>query len=155
MTLQNSAFLLSLYAVSGIAGKFTTGWLSDKFPPRRIMTATIIMAAFGWLPIVFAADTLSFAITASAVGFAMGGLIPVWATLVALNFGLHNFGRVRGIMALVLVGFTMVPGPLGGYLYDTTGSYATAFGILWWCLPLGVAMSLFIVAPPASNQPEP
>ncbi|MCB1689132.1 MAG: MFS transporter [Halioglobus sp.] len=149
MSLQNSAFLLSLYAISGIAGKFTTGWLSDKFPPRRIMTATLVMAAIGWLPIVFADDIFAFAITASTVGFAMGGLIPVWATLIALNFGLQNFGRVRGIMALVLVAFTIIPGPLGGYLYDSTGSYATAFGLLWWCLPLGVTMSLFIAGPPS------
>lgn len=153
MSLQNSAFMLSLYAFSGIAGKFTTGWLSDRFPPRRIMTATLVIAAIGWLPILFANDMIAFAITASSVGFAMGGLIPVWATLIARNFGLHNFGRVRGIMALILVGFTIIPGPLGGYLYDSTGSYATAFGVLWWCLPAGVILSLFIAGPPPSSSP--
>ncbi len=148
ITLQNSAFIMSLYAISGIAGKFTTGWLSDTFQPRRIMTATLVMAAIGWLPVLFMEGSTAFSITACAVGFAMGGMIPVWSSIIALNFGLPNFGKVRGIMSLMIVGFTMVPGPLAGYLYDSTGSYTSAFGILWWSLPIGVVASLLIKRPP-------
>lgn len=149
ISLQNSAFIMSMYAISGIAGKFTTGWLSDTFEPRRIMTATLVMAAIGWLPVLLMEGPVAFGITACAVGFAMGGLIPVWSSIIALNFGLHNFGKVRGIMSFMIVGFTMVPGPLAGYLYDTTGSYTSAFAILWWSLPIGVVASLLIKRPPA------
>jgi len=152
ISLQNGAYFMSLLAISGIAGKFTAGWLSDSISPRRLMTATMALAAMGWLPIIFFNSVYAFAAISSVVGFAMGGMIPLWSTLVALNFGLLNFGRVRGIMALVTVFFTVCPGPFGGYIYDSTGSYATAFEYLWWCLPLGVAVSLLIRKP--NSAPE-
>ena len=144
MSLQQSALMVSLYSFSGIAGKFTTGWLSDNFAPRRILTLTLVVSMIGWLPMLNIEGMLAFAITACSVGFAMGGLIPVWSSLIALNFGLNNFGRVRGIMSVALIVFTIIPGPLAGYLYDTTGSYVSSFSILWWALPVGVFASLFV-----------
>lgn len=146
--------MVSLYSISGIAGKFCLGWICDYFPPRRMLSATLALAALGWIPILLVDNTLAFMTTATVVGFAMGGLIPVWSSLVALNFGPQNFGRVRGIMSLALITATVIPGPLGGYLHDTTGTHATAFTTLWWILPIGVLISLFISRPQVAEPSE-
>lgn len=155
MTLQNGALMLSIYSISGVAGKFTTGWLCDKLPPRRMLAGTLLMAACGWLPIIFSSSTAAFMVTACSVGFAMGGLIPVWSTLIAEIYGMQNFGRVRGLMSLVTVVFTVIPGPLGGYLRDTSGTYLLAFEALWWLLPVGVIAALLVgrnKRPPLSDD---
>ncbi len=147
MTLQVAAMVLSLYSISGVAGKFACGWLCDHLPVRLLLSATLIVAAVGWLPILFFDHLAAFLVSSASVGFAMGALMPVWSTLVAQNFGADNFGKVRGIMSLLLVTATVIPGPLGGYLYDSSGTHMTAFAALWWILPLGVLASLFVAAP--------
>ncbi len=144
LSLQNAALMISLYSICGISGKFALGWLCDHLQPRRMLSVTMALAAIGWFPLLVSNSVPTFLIAAGMVGFAMGGMIPAWAALIAQLFGLENFGRVRGIMSLALVVFTFLPGPLGGYLRDTTGTYATAFNWLWFMLPAGVVLSLFV-----------
>ncbi len=143
-TLQEAAFIISLYSIFGITGKFTLGWLCDKLPPHRMMTLTLALISLGWLPLLFEVGDNSFMFAAAVVGFAMGGMLPVWSSMIALLFGLDNFGRVRGIMSLALVIFTILPGPLGGYLRDNSGSYVTTFSTLCMLLPLGLIASLLL-----------
>ncbi|MYM63367.1 MFS transporter [Pseudomaricurvus sp. HS19] len=144
LSLQNAALMISLYSICGISGKFALGWLCDHLQPRRMLSVTMALAAIGWFPLLLSNSVPAFLIAAAMVGFAMGGMIPAWAALIAQLFGLENFGRVRGIMSLALVAFTFLPGPLGGYLRDSTGTYATAFTWLWFMLPAGVVLSLFV-----------
>lgn len=142
--LQLSALMLSVYAGAAFFGKFWAGWLCDKLPPRRILTAIAALMALGLLPMLYLDGLMYFPISAGIVGFVLGGLMPVWASLIARNFGPESYGRVKGTMSLVLTTAAVIPGPLGGYLYDTNGSYAVAFDLLFWVLGTGAVISLFI-----------
>ena len=139
-----SAWLISLYAGSAIAGKFLLGWFGDKYSKRKIMVLVQLIATVGWLFMILIKTTPALMASAALVGFAVGGMTPLWATLIALHFSPKAFGRVKGIMTLAMTVFLIIPGPLGGYLYDTFGSYETGFVLAWWALPLGVLCAFLL-----------
>jgi len=140
-----SALLLSVYAGAAFFGKFIAGWLSDRFQPRRILSGIIIFMVLGLLPMVlFKEVVVLIPISIAIVGLALGGMMPVWIALVALNFGPQAYGRVQGAMGLMLVTVTVIPGPLGGYIFDTYGSYAPAFTLLIGVLLAGFCFTLLI-----------
>lgn len=141
---QSSAFLLSLYAGSAFFGKFAIGWLADKVPAQRMMTLILLLAAIGWWPMIILKTVTGLAISSIIVGFAVGGLMPLWATLIAIYFGTNAYGRVKGVMSLAMLSCSVFPAPLGGYLHDTYGSYAIGFSWVWWVLPVGIICSLLL-----------
>lgn len=144
LDMQLSALLLSVYAGCAFLGKFLAGWLSDRFQPRRILSGVAIAMALGLLPMVLLEDVIFIPISAAIIGLAVGGMMPVWGSLVALNFGPQAFGRVKGAMGLVLACVTVIPGPLGGYIFDMSGSYALAFELLIVMLLAGFVFTLLI-----------
>ena len=81
----------------------------------------------------------SVAVGAIAFGLAAGGLLPVWGALVARSFGPDRFGRALGAMNLAMTPITLLSAPYAGFLFDRTGSYATAFGS--YCVILLVALA--------------
>ena len=151
---QKSALLLSVYAGAAFLGKFWAGWLCDKAPPRRILTGIAGLMAIALLPMLYLDGRVYFPISAGLAGVVIGGLMPVWASIIAKNFGPQAYGRVKGAMSLVLTAAAIIPGPLGGYLYDANGSYSVAFDLLFWVLISGMFVSLLIPAsgPEVSTQ---
>ena len=153
-----SALLVSLYAGSAVLGKFTLGWLGDRFSKRHIMVLVQVIAILGWGLLVLVKSAGGLMAAAAMVGFSVGGMTPLWATLVAYYFGPGAFGRVKGIMTLTMTVFLIIPGPLGGYLYDRLGSYEAGFAIVWWVLPVALLCAVLLPAKPqlwpgAATQP--
>lgn len=140
----SSAFLISLYAGFAVVGKVAFGWAGDRASRRKVMIAIQLCATFGWLVMVLVEGTLPMMISAALVGMAIGGMTPLWAALIALYYGPGAFGRVKGVMTLAMLAFLIVPGPLGGYLYDLTGSYAAGFAIIWWVLPVALLCTVLL-----------
>ena len=57
-------------------------------------------------------------------GFAYGGVMPLYAILVREYFGARIMGTAFGAVALVsTLGMAIGP-PVGGWLFDTYGSYS-------------------------------
>ena len=40
---------LAMYGIGGVAGSYLGGWLSDLFPPRRVMEASLVLTGTGFL----------------------------------------------------------------------------------------------------------
>jgi MFS family permease len=141
---QISALLISLYAGSAVVGKLALGWLGDKLSKRKIMIGIQVIATVGWLFMISIDSTTALMASAALVGFSVGGMTPLWAALIALHFGPAAFGRVKGVMTLAMLVFLVLPGPLGGYLYDLYGSYEAGFSIVWWLLPMGLLCAVLL-----------
>ena len=145
LDMRLSALLLSVYAGAAFFGKFIAGWLSDRFEPRRILSGITLCMALGFLPMVlFKEVVVCIPISIALVGLAVGGMMPVWISIIARNFGPQAYGRVQGAMGVMLVTVTVIPGPLGGYIFDTSGSYAPAFTLLIGVLLAGFVFTLLI-----------
>ena len=62
-------------------------------------------------------------------GLGMGGMMPLWGTLIGACFGRRSFGRVMGLMSPMLLPIQILGVPFAGYVYDTYGSYDLAFTV--------------------------
>ena len=77
--------------------------------------------------------------TAPARGFIWLGTIPLTSGLVGQMFGMRYLGALYGIVFLGHQLGSFLGVWLGGFVFDTTGSYS----IIWWAaVALGIASSL-------------
>jgi MFS family permease len=144
VSVEASALLVSSYAGAALVGKFLLGWLGDQFSKRKVFILVQVLATLGWLLMVWLDSIVGLVIGATLMGLSIGGLTPLWAALIALYFGPQAFGRVKGLMTLAMLVCTVVPGPLGGVLYDLYGSHATSFALIWWVLPFALLFTVLL-----------
>lgn len=149
-TLAAATALVSLNAAAAIAGNAGFGFLSDRVAPHRLFAAAIALqaAACGVLAATGRQDLL--VVATCVFGFASGGTMPLYASLITRHFGAAAFGRVMGAGALVGLPFTFVVPPLAGLAFDRTGSYAIALASAAAVLALaGVAIATALGRPRA------
>ena len=108
-----------LFALS-VAGKFLFGFLSDRFPPTRVMllsATTMFLSTFTFL---FFNDQTVY-IFAILFGLNYGGTFVLLQLLVADYFGLKEYGKILGAVTVI----ETIGGALGTFL---TGKIADANG---------------------------
>jgi MFS family permease len=130
---------VTIYSVEGLAGlvgRIAFGIAGDGFGARRTLVTGLLMQAFFAASYFFARSLDTFYVVAVLFGFTYGGVMPLYAVLARENFPLRMMGTVIGGTAMA-GSLGMATGPvLGGWLYDTFGSYgslylvACGFGIL-------------------------
>jgi MFS family permease len=120
---------LSLIGLFNIFGCLLSGSWSGKYSKKKILTIiytlrALSIAAFMYFPMT----TYSVYAFSIVTGLLWLATVPPTSGIVAQMFGLRYMGLLYGIVFLghQLGSFSGVW--LGGYLYDTTGSY----DIVWW-----------------------
>lgn len=120
---ETAALLLSLYAVSVLAGRIGIGWLFDRLPAPRVAAAVTLVAAIGCIAF-HSATPLAFVYAGVVtVGLMQGAETDVLAYFVSRLFDHRHFGAIYGLQvtggmtgtAIGIIGF--------GQLYDRLGSY--------------------------------
>ncbi len=123
----DAAIVVGVFGASRAVGMIGLGVVSDKVGRKKVaITATIIQAlVMVWL--VWAQDLWAFYIFAVVYGLGNGGLYAGITPLLGDTFGLERLGTVLGLLEIGW-GVGAAVGPLlGGFLYDSTGSYTWAF----------------------------
>ena len=126
----SAAAALSLFALFGMCGKVSFGWMTERLPSRYVMAASIACQVTG-LWVLLAAGSASWfwaAVPMFGLGFgALGALMPL---LVQETFGLRAFGTIFGLINFITLGSALA-GPLFvGASFEATGSYRFAFMLL-------------------------
>jgi len=153
------AQLISYLAVAGIPGTLMFGWIADRIDVRMALAAIIGLVMLALACLLGQPSYIRLLIGSVTLGLGAGGVLPIWGSLIARIFGVLNFGRIMGLMRLVLVPFNMMAPPLAGLVYDLTGSYHLVFaiGVAW----MGVGLLLIRLiklspkAAPALLMPNP
>jgi MFS family permease len=122
-----AAGAVSLLCVFSIPARIGFGKLGDIMDKRYVvmMGAGLQAAAF-----VILLQTTSLAMLylyAAVVGIAAGGLTPIVPGLVADYFGRRHFGAIYGAVEMVTTLGQMVGPVYGGWIYDVSKSYDSAF----------------------------
>lgn len=132
----------TLFAVS-VGGKFSFGFLSDRFAPTRVM-----LLCCG---VMFAATFILFGLNATTAflfmipfGLGYGGTFVLLQRLAADYFGLREYGKILGAITVVETIGAAVGGILTGRMADAAGGdYTQAF--YWVVITTGLAFLLVVV----------
>ena len=136
-----AAISLSIIGLCNIVGSLVSGHLSGIYSKKWILTfiyaaRSIVIVLFLIIPI----STLTIYAFSFATGLLWLATVPPTSGLVAQMFGLRFMGTLYGIVFLnhQIGSFTGVW--LGGYLFDTTGSYTQ----VWWWAAIIAAITAII-----------
>jgi len=147
----SSVFAVSVFALYGVAMLLgqSSGVMSDRIGREKTMALSSAVALVGLFALIAVRDTSHpWLLYIYALGFGYGaGLFSatIYAGTADIFYGKH-FGTASGIL-LTGLGLGGAIGPwLGGYLYDTTGSYDNAFILCMACIVLA-SVSYWIAAP--------
>jgi MFS family permease len=117
---------VSVYSVEGLAGlggRLVLGVLGDRHGAKRVLIGGLVIQALAAGSFVFARRPEEFYAVATVFGFAYGGVMPLYAVLARDYFGQRIMGTVLGAAAMVSsLGMALGPS-LGGWIFDTAGSY--------------------------------
>jgi MFS family permease len=144
---QDGVLLISMVAVVGIAGKLIFGAVADKIDMRIGLAAAVILLMAGISIFILGRSYQHFVLASLVMGLSAGGLLPVWGAMIALLFGVENYGRVMGMMGPIIIPFNLIAVPLTGYLFDQTGSYSMPFTLF------AVLLALSLLWVPAIKRP--
>jgi MFS family permease len=147
----SSAFAASIYALFGVcvvAGLLSAS-LSDWLGREKTITLSTILALGAVLALISVKDNSQpwlLYLYATFFGYANGLYWPTMHASAADIFPGRNFGAIAGLL-VTGVGVGGIIGPwLGGYIYDISGSYFSAFVLCLICFVLA-CIAVWIAAP--------
>jgi len=137
VALEVGAWALALIGLFNIAGSFTSGWLgqhaSKKYSLSGIyLLRAIVIAAFILAPLT----EHSVYLFAAAMGFLWLSTVPLTTGLIAQTQGLTYLSTLAGLVFFSHQVGSFLGAWLGGWIYDTSGSYL----FVWW---FAVGLSIF------------
>lgn len=118
--------MIAVVSAMMIVGKLSYGRLADRLDHAYLLLFMGGMSIVAIALLMSTTDKVSLLTSAVLLGIAGGGLIPVQGVVFVARFGLASFGKVIGLVMLV-----MIVGSLGSvyaaWIYDLAGSYHYAF----------------------------
>ncbi|MGH7332664.1 MAG: MFS transporter [Candidatus Rokuibacteriota bacterium] len=142
-----AATVFGAAGLASLSGRIICGLVADRVGAKRtLLTGLAVQAAAVSLYLVVS-ELRGFYALALMFGLAYGGVMPLYAILVREYFGARIVGTVLGAVAFVST-LGMALGPwLGGWLYDTYGSYFWLF-LGSFGIGLGAVAIAFTFRPP-------
>ncbi len=138
-----AASSLGMIGMASIFGRFFFGWLCDRISDAKYAAAFGFLLMTGGMVLLIQTTTATALIVyALLFGFGYGSISALMPFLLADRFGRHILGASYGMLVFFVMVIGGSTGPLiTGYIYDLTGSYATA-----WLLNLAVlAIVTFLI----------
>lgn len=142
LPVEDAPTLMFLVTFCGILGKLGFGYLADRISLKLGLLAAIGATAFSIALFSLEPGYRSMLVGAAGLGFATGGILPVWNAMVPAIFGVQNFGRAMGWMGPVISILVTPSFLIVGAIRDSTGSYVVAFQVLLGFLGLAVLLIL-------------
>lgn len=126
--IETAALLASVKTFSAIGGKVIVGYLADKVDLRWLFFY-VAGSNIGILGVYMSQPSFELLLcTVALLGVAVGGVFPVWTTLISWLFGPRSFGTVMGVMMIITNPLAIVALRVVGEVHDLYGSYVPAFG---------------------------
>ena len=140
---QTATWLISIYAVGVMVGRFACGLSLDRMQPHHVAALTLSMPAIGMMLMASPFDaTIVLALSVAMMGLAQGAEGDVAAYLVSRRFGLNVFSLVMGLVGASIAGGAALGSLTLSYTLGLWGSYAP-FLVIGACVTL-VGALLFL-----------
>jgi len=151
-----AAAALGAVSLVSLAGRLTTGWLSDRIGRAPTLTLAYASATAGIASLAALSASGSLAWLGCYVvfyGLAQGSTGIIGSARAADVFAGASFGAIYGWLALAIGPGEAVGAWIGGKVFDVTGSYLSAFGIAVVALVTGV-IAMWQVGPETGRSPS-
>ncbi len=134
------AYALALVGLFNIVGSFLAGAVGQKYSKKSSLSAIYFLRVIAILGLLLSPKTeLTIYLFAAAMGILWLSTVPLTTGIVAQVFGARYMATLFGVVFLSHQLGSFLGVWLGGYLYDTTGSYDP----IWWAgIVLGLAAAL-------------
>ncbi|MCL4218454.1 MAG: MFS transporter [Candidatus Hydrogenedentes bacterium] len=121
------AVAVSLFALANAAGRIVWGFLHDRFPNALPLQVNLWCQAALLLLFSWSTSTLSgYYLFAFLAGFNYGGILVLYASSVARQYGSASFPRVYGRLFSANIPAALAPMAVG-YAFEQWNSFAPAF----------------------------
>ena len=128
--IQTTAWVVSVYTFVAMVFPVVGGYVGDRIPIRIAIFVFTSIQAFSVVILTFATTLTLLYAFAVLFGIGFGARSPLTTAIRGDYFGRRSFGKILGISTVPLNILLLVAAPFAGYMYDTTGSYRSAFLIL-------------------------
>ena len=137
-----AAGTLALMGLFKVAGTVGSGWLTDRYDPRKLLAVYYSGRGLSLFVLPFVSDLPGLTVFAVVFGLDYIATVPPTAALVADRFGRAHVGVVFGwVFASHQLGAALAAW-LGGVARDSLGDYTAAFLAAGILALLGAAMAL-------------
>ena len=149
--------IYSAEGLAGLGGRLAFGLAGDRFGAKRALVVGLLIQALGAGSYFFTRALGEFYTVAILFGFTYGGVMPLYAVIARQYFPMRIMGSVFGAAAMVSsLGMALGPA-VGGWIYDSTGSYGWlylgSFGIGLGAVAIALTFPPFPSERPALAQP--
>ena len=117
---------VTIYSVEGLAGlggRIVFGLAGDRFGAKRVLVIGLFAQALGAGAYFFVRQLGEFYAVAAVFGLIYGGIMPLYAVIAREYFPMRIMGTVIGASTVFSAGGMALGPAVGGWIYDTTGSY--------------------------------
>ena len=128
--IQTTAWVVSVYTFVAMMFPVIGGYVGDRIPIRIAIFIFTSIQALSVVILTFATTLTMLYSFAVLFGIGFGGRSPLTTAIRGDYFGRKSFGKILGISTVPLNILLLVAAPFAGYMYDTKGSYTSAFLIL-------------------------
>jgi sugar phosphate permease len=150
-----ASLMMATAGVAAIPTRLAGGLLADRAGKRRMRL--VGMASF----LLIAAGVAAYQLVQSVamaqvflilyyVGFTAS--LPLYTAIGVRYFGRKSIGKIQGSITLFMMPFGVMAPVYVGWIFDRTGSYATAFNLSIGLLLLAAALILFARPPKPPPQ---
>ena len=123
----SAASVVSFIALTSIIGRYGSGWISDRFNRKWLLSILFIMQPISLIFLIRVQNFMDVIPFILLYATAYGGTVVVKAIIVGDFYGRKHYGTIFGFVQGFST-FGSVVGPLmAGFVYDTNGSYQLAF----------------------------
>jgi cyanate permease len=145
-----AAGMMSIWIAASIPARFIGGVIADRIKSRNlrlITSSSYLLQAVGVFIFLQYQTIPSIIIWFILYGIGQGGGMAANPIIRARFFGRKSFGSIAGFARLFMTPVGILGPIYAGWIYDTTGSYHTAFVQLAIMLSISTVLAFFIFPP--------
>jgi MFS family permease len=142
--------IYSIEGLAGLVGRILFALAADRLGVKRVLVAGLFAQALGAGAYFFVRQLGEFYAAAAAFGLIYGGVMPLYAVIAREYFPAHIMGTVLGASTIFSCAGMALGPPIGGWIYDATGSYAWLY-VGSFGMGLG-AMLIALLFPPFPSR---
>jgi sugar phosphate permease len=144
---ETAALILAEINIFSMVGRFTGGFLGDRFPKRQVLYVSLGVCAVGIAVLALANGIVPLLIYGALYGYTWGVRSSVSYSLQGDYFGRRSFGRIAGAVQTISAPVSIVTPILIGVAVDHTGAYEPSLYVMA-VLTFISALIFFRIRPP-------